>query len=273
LTVGLIVVAGDRVTVQHGDVSQAEEGTALRDLILAQTHQGAGVPVLLRTAPAEPGEVKPYGAAAYRVQVDLAVRLLDGSAPGDAERGSLTARLLERPVLALNFHRIRGRNQDVVREQLTRAAALGPSFDLDAPGQQPGEVRVLVGFYDGFARTAEFAAGLCGELGLRAVFFPIFYAPTSGRLLSDAQLADIARTHEVGWHTTRHVAAAEVDESSVGPEVVEPFRRIERVTGRAPRIGAWRGGTRFDGGLLGNRALADLGLTHLVSNWSVEPLP
>ena len=162
-------------------------------------------------------------------------------------------------MLALNFHRIRGRNQDVVREQLTRAAALGPTFDLDAPAQQPGEVRVLVGFYDGFARTAEFAAGLSRELGLRAVFFPIFYAPTSGRLLTDAQLADIATAHEVGCHTTRHVAAAEVDESTVGPEVVEPFRRIERATGRAPRIAAWRGGTRFDATLLGNRALADLG--------------
>lgn len=259
--------------MQHGDVSQAEEGSALRDLILAQTHQGAGVPVLLRTAAAGADEVSPYGAAAYRVQVDLAVRLLEGSVPDAGEPGSLTSRLLERPLLALNFHRIRGRNQGVVREQLTRAAALGRSFDLDAPPQQPGEVRVLVGFYDGFARTAEFATGLCDDLGLRAVFFPIFHAPTSGRLLTDAQLADVAQSHEVGWHTTRHVAAAEVDEASVGPEVVEPFRRIERVTGRAPRIGAWRGGTRFDGRLLGNRALADLGLTHLVSNWSVEPVP
>ena len=53
-------------------------------------------------------------------------------------------------------------------------------------------------------------------------------------------------------------------------EVVEPYRRIERATGRAPRIGAWRGGTRFDAAQLGNRTVAGLGLTHLVSNWSVE---
>lgn len=256
--------------MQHGDVSQAGDGTALRDLILAQTHQGAGVPVLLRTSPARPDEPRPYGASAYRVQVDLAARLLDGSDLPDPQPGSLAALLLERPVLALNFHRVRGRNQEVVREQLTRAAALGPSFDLDAQPQPPGEVRVLVGFYDGFARTAEFAADLCHQLGLRALFFPIFFAPTSGRLLSDAQLADVAKVHEVGWHTTSHVAAADVDEASVQPEVVDPFRRIERVTGRAPRIGAWRGGTRFDESLLGNRTLADLGLTHLVSNWSVE---
>ena len=258
--------------MQHSDVSQASEGTALRDLILAQTHRGAGVPVLLRTSAAGPAEARPYGAAAYRVQVDLAARLLDGLDLGDPEPGSLAAGLLERPLLALNFHRIRGRNQQVVREQLTRAAALGPTFDLDAPAQQTGEVRVLVGFYDGFARTAEFAAHLCHQLGLRALFFPIFFAPTSGRLLTDAQLADVAQVHEVGWHTTTHVGAADVDEATVQREVVEPFRRIERLTGRPPRIGAWRGGSRFDATLLGNRVLADLGLTHLVSNWSVEAL-
>ena len=256
--------------MQHGDVSQAGEGTALRDLILAQTHRGAGVPVLLRTTAAGPDEPRPYGAAAYRVQVDLAARLLDGDDLPEPEPGTLAAELLERPVLALNFHRIRGRNQGVVRDQLASAAALGRSFDLDAPAQQAGEVRVLVGFYDGFARTAEFAAELSQKLGLRAVFFPIFYAPTSGRLLTDGQLADIAQAHEVGFHTTRHVAAAEVDESTLEPEVYEPFRRIERATGRAPRIAAWRGGTRFDDSLLGNRAIADLGVTHVVSNWSVE---
>jgi hypothetical protein len=256
--------------VQHGDVSQAGDGAALRDLILAQTHRGAGVPVLLRTRVAGPAEDRPYGAEAYRVQVDLAARLLDGDDLGDAEPGSLAAELLERPVLALNFHRVRGRNQEVVREQLTRAAALGPTFDLDAAPQPSGEVRVLVGFYDGFARTAEFAADLCHALGLRALFFPIFHAPTSGRLLTDAQLAEVAEVHEVGWHTTSHVAAAEVDEATLQHEVVEPFRRIERATGRAPRVGAWRGGTRFDPALLGNRTLAGLGLTHLVSNWSVE---
>lgn len=256
--------------MQHGDISHAGDGARLRDLILAQTHRGAGVPVLLRTAPAGPEEAEPYGAAAYQVQVDLAARMLDGEDLGTPEPGSLAARLLERPLLALNFHRIRGRNQEVVREQLRRAAALGSSFDLDAPEQQVGEVRVLVGFYDGFARTAEFAAELSRSLGLRAVFLPIFHAPTSGRLLTDAQLGEIATAHEVGVHTTRHVAAAEVDEASVGPEVVEPFRRIERATGRAPRIAAWRGGTRFDGSLLGNRTLVELGVTHLVSNWSVE---
>jgi hypothetical protein len=256
--------------VQHGDVSRAGDGTALRDLILAQTHQGAGVPVLLRTSAAPPDEPRPYGASAYRVQVELAARLLDGADLADPEPGSLAAVLLERPVLALNFHRVRGRNHDVVREQLTRAAALGPTFDLDAPPQPPGEVRVLVGFYDGFARTAEFAADLCRRLGLKALFFPIFFAPTSGRLLTDAALATLGEVHEVGWHTTSHVSAAEVDDATVQAEVVEPFRRIERVTGRAPRIGAWRGGTRYDETLLGNRTLTDLGLTHLVSNWSVE---
>jgi len=265
--------------VQHSDIGATGDGpAALRDLILAQTHQGAGVPVLLRTSPPGPDEVEPFGADAYRLQVALAARLLDGPGSADAgpdpetrpESGVLAGRLLERPLLALNFHRIRGRNQTVVREQLTRAAALGPSFDLDAPAHPPGEVRVLVAFYDGFARTAEFAADQCRRLGLKALFFPIFFSPRSGRLLTDADLAALAKVHEVGWHTTSHVAAADVDEATVQAEVVDPFRRIERVTGRAPRIGAWRGGTRFDPTKLGNRALADLGLTRLVSNWSVE---
>ena len=75
--------------MQHGDVSQAGEGARLRDLILAQTHRGAGVPVLLRTAPAGPDEAQPYGAAAYQVQVDLARGCSTGDDLGDAEPGSL----------------------------------------------------------------------------------------------------------------------------------------------------------------------------------------
>ena len=51
-----------------------------------------------------------------------------------------------------------------------------------------------------------------------------------------------------------------------------PYARIRAVTGRAPRIAAWRGGTRFDPALLGNRVLRELGVTPLVSNWSVETL-
>lgn len=257
--------------MQHGDIATTDGGTsALRDLILAQTRAGAGVPVLLRTSAPGPDEAEPFGADAYRLQVALAAQLLDGTPVEDLDPGGLATRLLERPLLALNFHRIRPRNLAVVREQLTRAAALGESFDLDAPAQPRGEVRVLVGFYDGFARTAEFAADLCCGLGLRAMFFPVFTAPRLGRLLTDAELADLAAVHEVGWHTASHVAARGVDEATLETEVVEPFERIERVTGRPPRIGAWRGGTRFDETLPGNRALVELGLTHLVSNWSVE---
>jgi len=105
---------------------------------------------------------------------------------------------------------------------------------------------------------------------MRAVLFPLSSAPHGARLLTDAELADLATGHEVGWHTASHAAAAEVDEADVAEEVVAPFRWIERVAGRPPRIGAWRGGTRFDPDLSGNRALRDLGLAQLVSNWSVE---
>lgn len=247
---------------------------ALNELILAQTAAGVGVPVLLRTDAPGPDEVDPFGEESYRVQVALAARLLEaGSAdhvvPDDPAARSVAAHLLERPLLALNFHGIEPEHRDVVREQLTRAAGLGPTFDLDAT-HAPGEVRVLLGFYDGFADTAAFAADVCHDLGLRAAFFPLTSAEHGARLLTDAELADLATAHEVGWHTANHTGAAEVDEQGVETEVVEPFRWIERVTGRAPRLGAWCFGTRFDAALPGNRALADLGLTHLVSNWSVE---
>lgn len=179
------------------------------------------------------------------------------------------AALLHRPLLALNFHAIHPEHSDVVRRQLSAAAALGPTFDLGTT-HPAGEVRVLVAFYDGFADTAAFAADLCHRLGLRAVFFPVTSAAHGARLLGDAELRDLAAAHEVGWHTASHASAAEVDQTRVPEEVVEPFRWIERVTGRAPRIGAWRGGTRFDATLPGNQALRDLGVSHLVSNWSVE---
>jgi hypothetical protein len=246
---------------------------ALNELILAQTAAGVGVPVLLRTGPPGPDEADPFGEDAYRVQVALAAELMEtGSVARLAGRGPAAAHLLERPLLALNFHGIDPDHRGVVREQLTRAAGLGPTFDLDAT-HRAGEVRVLLGFYDGFADTAAFAADLCHDLGMRAVFFPLASAEHGATLLTGAQLADLATAHEVGWHTANHTGAAEVDEAGVETEVVEPMRWIEQVTGRAPRIGAWCFGTRFDATLPGNRALASHGLTHLVSNWSVEPLP
>ncbi|MBB3325936.1 polysaccharide deacetylase family protein [Microlunatus antarcticus] len=247
---------------------------ALNQLILAQTALGIGVPVLLRTGAPGPEEVDPFGEESYRVQVGLAARLmeagsLDRLVVDDPAARDVAPRLLERPLLALNFHGIEPEHFDVVREQLTRAASLGPTFDLDAT-HAVGEVRVLFAFYDGFADTAAFAADVCHDLGLRAVFFPLTSAEHGARLVTDVELADLATAHEVGWHTANHMGAEEVDADDVETEVVEPFRRIEQVTGRAPRIGAWCFGSRFDPDRPGNPALVDLGLTHLVSNWSVE---
>lgn len=257
--------------MQHVDVA-ADGGPwpALNELILAQTARGVGVPVLLRTAAPGPDEVDPFGEDSYLAQVVLAARLMESGSVGPlAGSSDVAARLLERPLLALNFHGVEPEHRAVVREQLTRATDLGPTFDLDAT-HAPGEVRVLFAFYDGFAETAAFAAEVCHDLGLRAVFFPLTSAEHEARLLTDPELADLATAHEVGWHTANHMGAEEVDEGDVEVEVVEPFRWIERVTGRPPRIGAWCFGSRFDPARPGNRALVDLGLTHLVSNWSVE---
>lgn len=259
--------------MQHVDL-EGDGGPlpALNELILAQTAAGVGIPVLLRTAAPGSDEVDPFGEESYRVQVDLAARLMESGSVEQLTGHARAAHLLERPLLALNFHGVEPEHRAVVREQLTRAASLGPTFDLDAT-HAPGEVRVLAGFYDGFAETAAFAADVCHDLGLRAVFFPLTSAEHEARLLTGAELADLSTTHEVGWHTANHMGAEEVvDEVGVRTEVVEPFRWIERVTGRPPRIGAWCFGTRFDPARPGNRALADLGLTHLVSNWSVEPV-
>jgi len=266
--------------VQHVDLDAAggpsagaaQERAELRALILAQTRAGLGVPVLLRTAAPGADEADPFGTAAYRRQVALAARLMEGAdltGLADLERESPGPPLLERPLLALNFHHVAPADRDVVRRQLARAAALGPTFDLDAD-PVVGEVRVLVGFYDGFADTAAFAAQECHDLGLRALFFPLTSAPHGARLVDDRALAELARVHEVCWHTASHASAAEVGADRVQAEVVGPFRWIEAVTGRAPRVGAWRGGTRLDATLPGDAALLGLGLTHVVSNWSLE---
>lgn len=183
--------------------------------------------------------------------------------------------LTQHPLIALNFHHIAPANRAAAGRQIRAAAAAGIGFDLDASpagGSEPDPPRVLVAFYDGLADTGRFGAELCAELGLRAYFFPI-EAPVHGHpVFDDDQLAAIGAAHEIGFHTAGHAAAAEITAATLEAEVRAPYARIRAVTGRAPRIAAWRGGTRFDPALLGNRVLRELGVTHLVSNWSVETL-
>ncbi|WP_157974011.1 polysaccharide deacetylase family protein [Desertihabitans aurantiacus] len=250
---------------------------SLHETILSQTDQEACIPVLLLTDallepeehpatvlrhlvgldPAPEPEGPVFGAELYALQSLLGTAVLEGTLappPGG--------------VLALNFHHIAERSRPVVRDQLARAATLAPS--LVAEGATDG-LRVLVAFYDGFRDTALFGAEECDRLGLRAVFFPIFASGDPERAqLSDADLAELADRHELGVHTSSHRTAPAVTEELVEQEVVAPVRRVGAAAGRTPRLAAWCGGSRYDAALPGNRALRELGVQQLVSNWSVE---
>jgi len=184
-----------------------------------------------------------------------------------------SAALLRSRVLTVNFHHIAKHNRAEVTERLRQATRLGRSLLLDDE-QQDCEPSIFVAFYDGYHDTGLFGAELCHRLGIRAYFFPVFasFDPARGRL-SDDDLGQIAQVHELGYHTTSHLRAAQITSENVDAEVLQPVERIRRITGAGPRIAAWRGGTRFDDQTLGDRTLRELGVGYLVSNWSIEAVP
>jgi len=185
-----------------------------------------------------------------------------------------SAALTAAPLLGLNFHEVSPEHRSEVASALRRAAAYGRSADVAELSLPSPEPRILVAFYDGYRETALFGADLCSRLGIRAVFFPVFRVPDPPRgTITDADLADIAVEHELGFHTTTHLPAADITPANLQDEVLDPVERIRVASGKAPRVAAWRGGSRFDEALLGNRTLRGLGVRHLVSNWSVEPVP
>ena len=188
--------------------------------------------------------------------------------------------LLHSPLLACNYHFILPENREAVEVRLRRLLRLGATLDLDADvetgadGSLPGP-RIVVGFYDSYRDAGLFGADLCHRLGIRAYFFPVFepFDEEGTADLTDAELADIATVHEIGFHSSSHRSAVEITEENLEREVDEPVRRITELAGRPPRVGAWRGGSRFDDSLVANRRLRDLGLRYLMSNWSVEVVP
>lgn len=247
--------------------------SSLRRLILAQAHEPGGAAVLLFTS------------GTFEVSFGVDPPRLDGRT-GHEHRAARSVRpwtaghstaLSRSPLLACNYHDIPRENRGAVELRLRRVVRFGASFDPDQSPNRSGTSgpRIFVGFYDGFRDAGLFGADLCHRLGIRAYFFPIFRPgekPGSGELTDD-DLAQVAAVHEIGFHTSSHLLAREVNEDNVVEEVLGPVRQIEAITGVRPRIAAWRGGTRFDPGLLGDRQLRDLGLRHLVSNWSVERIP
>jgi peptidoglycan/xylan/chitin deacetylase (PgdA/CDA1 family) len=190
--------------------------------------------------------------------------------------------LLTSPLLACNYHFILPENREAVEARLRRLVRFGTSLDLErdigggagtgAPGAGP---RIVVGFYDSYREAALFGADLCHRLGIRAYFFPVFepFDEEGTADLTDAELADIAQVHEIGFHSSSHRSAAEITEETLVREVDEPVRRITELAGRPPLVGAWRGGARFDDSLLANRRIRELGVRYVMSNWSVEAVP
>jgi hypothetical protein len=185
------------------------------------------------------------------------------------------AALLAAPVLALNFDVIPRRDRPTVRRQLEQVAAFGPSLRPGAPDPGP---QVLVGFYDGFRDEGLWGAQVCAELGLTAWFFPLF-VPVDGdgaaaeeggeplgplELLTADDLAQIGRVHEIGLHSASYRRAADLGPADLQKEVHEPLDAI---------AAAWRRGTRFNPDNLADQVLRERGVTHVVSNWSVEAIP
>lgn len=187
--------------------------------------------------------------------------------------GAHSAALTRSPIVALNFHEVTAEHRATVRRSLRHVAALGPRYDPDEADPADGP-RVFVAFYDGMRDAAMFGAEECHQLGLTAYFFPLFqhYDPELANVTDD-EWREIATVHEIGFHTASHAAVTEVTPRTVQREVVDPMTRIEAIAGYRPRIGAWKGGSRFDPGLLGDQTARAYGVRYLVSNWSIERVP
>ena len=241
----------------------------LREVVLGDDQRHIGVPMLVHTAAslAARPDARLFSTAGYQQQAALGRELL--------ETGVLGGEPLAAPLLTLNFHAVPPELRDVAAERVRRVVGLGTPFDPDDPADPAGGagLRVMVAFYDGDRDTGRFADRLCRDLGVRAWFFPVdVTALEDGPRLDDEDLAEIAQHHELAFHTATHRSAAEITPENQEQEVLVPLRRLTRAAGRVPRLAAWRGGARFDAGTLGDRLLRELGVTHLVSNWSVEPV-
>ncbi len=237
----------------------------LTAVVLNHDERGIGVAMQLHTdaSLAATPAADLFSTSGYLHQAALGERAM--------ETGRVDADAAGAHLLALNFHAVPPESRRTAAERIRTVLDLGEPYDPDATSTVP---QVKVAFYDGDADTARWAAALCTRLRVRAWFYPVTWTSLEdGPRLGDDELAEIATAHELGFHTATHRSAVEVTEATVETEVVDVVRRLTRAAGRVPRIGAWRGGARFSPDELGNRALRDLGVTHLVTNWSVERIP
>ena len=276
----------DDLDFSEGDVATDADPSPLRRLVLAQFHEPGGAAVQLFTTATLRGgwdrgraaavvataadlgldldRVELFSADAYLLQSALGERAL----AGDREPGGVT-------LVACNYHDVPPENRPAVEERLRRLRDLGEPLDLGADIAVAHGPRVVVGIYDAYREAGLFGAELCDRLGLPALFFPVFEPGddepgTAG--LRDDELADIARRHELGFHTASHVRADEVDEGNLEREVTAVVARLTELGG-PPRIAAWCGGSRWDASRLGDRTIRDLGLRYQMSNWAIEEAP
>lgn len=235
----------------------------MRKAVLDDDQRDIGVPMLLHTSASLVGDDDPgrYSTAGYLHQASLGRRLLEtGDLGGDPTRAHL---------LSLNFHEVPPHLRDRAEERVRQVLTLGAAFDPDEDAG--GGLQVMLAFYDGDRGTAQWADRLCRELGARAWFFPVFSTILeTGPRLSDEELTVVAEQHALAFHTASHRSAVEITPANQQAEVLGPIERLTSAAGRVPRLAAWRGGARFNPSNLGDRLIRDLGVTHLVSNWSIE---
>ncbi|MHA7240239.1 polysaccharide deacetylase family protein [Arthrobacter sp. TMS1-12-1] len=225
------------------------------------------IPGILRPLPEPIRRPTPFTYEAYVLQSVLGEHLLESEGAGWS-RDELSAI----PRLTLNFHDVSPEHRGIADGRLTGLARLR---DLLEEGGTAGPCpRIVVLLFDGYRDAAEMVVPICERLGLPVVILPIALEVADHRAgtVGDDELARLARRHTLGFHTLTHRSADEITPASVTSEVTDVVRRLTRLAGRAPRVGAWCGGARFDDSLLGNRRLLELGVTELVSNWSWETI-
>lgn len=155
---------------------------------------------------------------------------------------------------------------------------------------------VVPAFFDGFASAVRCAAPLLAETGLVGWFYPptefldvalddqrafarahdygVLEHPEDRLAMTWDELARLAEDHEVCGHTATHASSPDVrTDDDVDRQVREPVRRLTEVCGRPPAAWAWLGGSPFNPGAPGDRAVLAAGISLLTSNATLERLP
>ncbi|MFD0482761.1 polysaccharide deacetylase family protein [Kineococcus sp. GCM10028916] len=228
--------------------------------------------------------------------------------PPRAERDAGAARVRDalvggRLLRVVNYHDTPLSRQEEFRVELQGYAArfdpvsAADVLDFFATGRwRTGRPGIVPAFFDGFASAVRCAAPLLAETGLTGWFYPptefldvrpgdqqefarahdygVLEHPGDRLAMTWDELARLAEDHEVCGHTATHAASPDVvSDDDVERQVREPVRRLTEVCGRTPAAWAWLGGTPYDPGAPGDRAVLAAGIPLLTSNATLERLP